>query len=79
MEIVVEIREVVNLQPFDLLLNIGMACQERRHDDHGPQTRRYPIAEFQLGQRPWLEQGYGDAIHQRDRQVQGRNEREQPK
>ena len=54
-KIAIRIRQIVHFQPLDLLRNLGVAGQESRHDDQGPQIRRHSVTERQPGQRPWPE------------------------
>ena len=77
-KIAIWIREIVHFQPLDLLRNLGVAGQESRDDDQGPQIRRHSVTERQPGQRPWPEQLRDLAIHQCDRQIRGRDESEKP-
>ena len=50
-EVAVAVGEVVDLQAADLRLDLGLAGQQRRHDDQGPQLGRHAVVELEPGQR----------------------------
>jgi len=71
MEVAFQAREVVDLQPLDLLFD-SLACREqRRHRDERAQMRGNTIAKFQSGQKRRAEAPRHAAVHQRDRRVDG--------
>ena len=77
-KIAIGVREVVHLEPLDLLGDVGTIGQEGRHDHHGPKVRRHAIAELEAGQRDRREQCRDGAIQERDRQVRSGNEGQEP-
>jgi hypothetical protein len=44
------IGQVVHLESFELLLDVGVAREQRRHGDHGSKLRRHALGEFELGE-----------------------------
>ena len=77
-DVAVGIRQVVHLEPLDLLIDLRAARQQGRHDDHGPQARRHALAQLESRQRARAEQRRDAAIHERDRQVRRRDEGQEP-
>ena len=78
MKIAVGIRQVMHLEPLDLLVDLGAAGQQGRHDDDRPQMRRHAIAERESRQRARSEQRRDAAIHESHRQVRGRDDGQKP-
>ena len=73
-EIVVRIGKMMNLQPLDLLFDRRCAGEQRRHDDDCAQIRRDTVAQFQSRQNRPADLSGDRAVHDRDRDIRGRNE-----
>ena len=48
-KIAVRIRQIVHLEPLDLLLDVPDVGQQHRHDDHGSQIGRHAVAQLEPG------------------------------
>ena len=48
------VRQVVHLEPLELLFDVGPAGEKRGHDDHGSKLRRHAPGEPELGVQPGL-------------------------
>ena len=73
----VRIGEVVDFQAIDVLADLALRGQERRHHDERSQARRDAVAQLEARQRPRAEQVRDRAIDERDREVGGRDQREE--
>ncbi len=73
-DVAVRVREVVHLEPLDLLLELGGAGQQGGHDDQGAQGRRHPVAQLEARQGDRRERRRDAAVQQGDRQIRGRKD-----
>ena len=76
-DVTVRIGEVVDLEPTDMLLDLGLAGEEGGHHDERSQARRDAVAQLEARQRPRAELVGDGAIDERDREVGGRDEGDQ--
>jgi hypothetical protein len=76
-DVVLRARQMTNLEPLDLLVDIRWRRQERGDDDHCTQARRHAVAELQAGQ-PGCAEPIGDAVvHQRHSRIRRRDQSEE--
>jgi hypothetical protein len=73
----VRIRQIVDLQAGDVLLDRGFTRQQGRHHHERAQGWRDAVAELEARQRSRPEQLRDGAIDERDREVGGRNQRDE--
>ena len=45
------IREIVHLEPFQLALDVGLAREQRGHDDEGPKLRGHASGELEASKQ----------------------------
>ena len=76
-DVTVRIGEVVDLEPTDMLLDLGLAGEEGGHHDERSQARRDAVAQLEARQRPRAELFGDGAIDERDGEVGGRDEGDQ--
>ncbi len=76
-EVTGRVGEEVDLEPSDLLLDLGFARQQRRYHHEGPQARGNAVARLQTRQRHRPEHRHDRAVDERDREVGGRDDREE--
>ncbi len=50
-KVTIEVGQVVDLEPGDLLFDVGHAGQEGRHDDQRPQLGRHAVGQIEPRQR----------------------------
>jgi hypothetical protein len=63
--------QVVHLEAFELLLEVGPIREQRRHGDHGSKLRGHALCEFELGEASgWKQSGY-QAMDEGHRDVRG--------
>ena len=74
----VRIGEVVDLEPADLLVDVGFAREQRRHHDEGSEARRHPITKLEARQQPRAEQLHDGAIDEGDGEIRRREKGDQP-
>jgi hypothetical protein len=51
-EVPIGIRQEMHLEPLNGLFDIRAAREQRGHDNHGSEIRRYPVRQFELGKQP---------------------------
>ena len=78
-QLAVRTRQIVHLEALDLLVDLGVRGQQRRHDDQRAQVRRYSIAQRQRGNRRGVDDACDRAIDQCDCRVHRGNYREHRK
>jgi hypothetical protein len=76
-EITAAAAEMVNLQPFDLLQQVGFSGQQSRHGDERPKRLRNARLELEARQRRCVEAPRHHAIDECRRSVCRRDERDQ--
>ena len=68
------VRQVVHLEPLDLLFDVGPAGEKRGHDDHGSKLRRHSLGELELGVQPGCNEKRHQAMDQGYRDLRGGRE-----
>jgi hypothetical protein len=76
-QVAVGIRQMMNLEPFDLFRHRVVRCQKCGHDDCRSQTRQHTAGKFEARQSDCLESIRGAAVHRRHGGLRRRDQSEQ--
>ena len=71
------IGQVVHLESFELLLEVGEAREQRGHGDHGSKLRRHTLRELELRKPPGRKQSRNQAMDEGHRDLRGGHEAEE--
>ncbi len=71
-------RQIVYLEPADLLLDVPERGQQRRHGDEGAQVRGDSATQFESRQQGGAETSGDDVVDNRNGQVDRRDKPENP-
>ena len=72
------IRKIVHLEPLELPFDVGLAREQRGHDDQGPKLRGHALGELELGEQPGRNEKRYQAVDERHRDVRGGHQAEDP-
>ena len=76
-KVAVGVRQVVDLQPADLFLDVRFVGQEGGHDDERAHAGRHAVGQLEARQRSWTQHVGDRVVDQGDGQIRRRRERQQ--
>ena len=72
------IREIVDLEPLERPLDVGLTREQRGHDDQGPKLRGHALGQLELGEQPGWNEKRNQPVDECHRDIRGGHQTEDP-